>query len=124
MTYDFDQIISSGATNRTGKRLDWNRLLERFGEHWRLLLMQLIKFGFVYPSERHRIPREVVDQLLARFTAELNDRSAADKVCYGTLTSRAQYLIDIREWGFADARLEPYGGMKPEDIDQWTAAIK
>ncbi len=109
---------------RTGKRLDWQRLLHRFGDHWRLLLMQVVKFGFVYPSERYRIPREIVEELLARFTAESNDRSAPEKVCYGTLTSRAQYLVDIREWGFMDARVEPYGTMKPEDVEHWTEAIK
>ncbi|HEX6159245.1 MAG TPA: hypothetical protein VF111_03700 [Thermoanaerobaculia bacterium] len=109
---------------RTGKRLDWNRLIARFGDHWRILLMQIVKFGFVYPSERHRIPREVVDELMGRFTREMNDRSSPEKVCYGTLTSRAQYLVDVREWGFSDARLEPYGTMKPEDVDHWTRAIK
>ena len=109
---------------RTGTRLDWQRLLKRFGEHWRLLLMQIVKFGFVYPSERYRIPRDIVEQLMARFNAELSDRSASDKVCYGTLTSRAQYLVDVREWGFADARLEPWGTMKPEDVEHWTRAIK
>jgi hypothetical protein len=109
---------------RTGKRLDWKRLLHRFGPHWRILLMQIVKFGFVYPSERHRIPREVVDELMGRFTAEMNDRAPAEKVCYGTMTSRAQYLVDVREWGFADARLEPYGTMKAEDVDHWTNAIK
>jgi hypothetical protein len=108
---------------RTGTRLDWNRLIERFGEHWRLLLMHIVKFGFVYPSERYRVPREVTEELLRRFNAELNDRSAVDKVCYGTLTSRAQYLVDVREWGFADARVQPYGTMAPEDVDHWTEAI-
>lgn len=109
---------------RTGKRLDWNRLIKRFGDHWRLLLMQIVKFGFVYPSERFRIPREVTEELMARFTAQMNDRSAPDKVCYGTLTSRAQYLVDIREWGFMDARQKPYGTMSPEDVAHWTEAIK
>ena len=109
---------------RTGKRLDWNRLIKRFGDHWRLLLMQIVKFGFVYPSERFRIPREVTEELMARFTAQMNDRSAPDKVCYGTLTSRAQYLVDIREWGFMDARQQPYGTMSEEDVAHWTEAIK
>jgi hypothetical protein len=86
--------------------------------------MQIVKFGFVYPSERHRIPREVVDELLGRFTAEMNERGPAEKVCYGTMTSRAQYLVDVREWGFADARLEPFGTMKAEDVEHWTEAIK
>ncbi|HEX2834744.1 MAG TPA: nucleotidyltransferase [Thermoanaerobaculia bacterium] len=109
---------------RTGTRLDWNRLVRRFGGHWRLLLMQIVKFGFVYPSERHRIPREITEELLQRFLAESNDRSSPEKVCYGTLTSRAQYLIDVREWGFADARLQPHGTMTKENVQHWTEAIK
>ena len=109
---------------RTGKRLDWNRLLQRFGEHWRLLLMQVVKFGFVYPSERFRIPREVTEELLARFNAELNDRSHPRKVTYGTLTSRAQYLVDVNEWGFEDARLAPHGTLTEEQVHHWTKAIK
>lgn len=108
---------------RTGKRLDWERLVRRFGDHWRLLLMQVVKFGFVYPSERYRIPREVTEGLLSRFQSELSERSNPTKVCYGTLTSRAQYLIDVREWGFLDARLEPYGTMTPADVATWTDAI-
>ncbi|HEX7709147.1 MAG TPA: hypothetical protein VF701_22005 [Thermoanaerobaculia bacterium] len=109
---------------RTGKRLDWDRLVHRFGDHWRLLLMQIVKFGFVYPSERFRIPRKVVEELLARFAAELNERSASEKICFGTLTSRAQYLIDVRQWGFEDARLHPFGTMTPQDVEEWTAAIE
>ena len=110
---------------RTGKRLDWNRLLHRFGDHWRLLLMQVVKFGFVYPSERGKvIPREIVEELIRRFMAELNDRSDPRKVTYGTLTSRAQYLMDVRDWGFEDARLAPHGTLTAEQVDHWTRAIK
>lgn len=109
---------------RTGRRLDWQRLIRRFGDHWRLLLMQIVKFGFVYPSERYRIPREVTESLLSRFVAEMNERSQTEKVCYGTLTSRAQYLVDVREWGFLDARRKPYGAMSEEDVAHWTEAIK
>jgi hypothetical protein len=109
---------------RTGKRLDWKRLIHRYGDHWRLLLMQIVKFGFVYPSERYRIPREVTEELLRRFTAEMTERSPADKVCFGTLTSRAQYLVDIREWGFEDARQQPWGTLSADDVEQWTEAIK
>jgi hypothetical protein len=109
---------------RTGRRLNWDRLIRRFGPHWRLLLMQIVKFGFVYPSERFRIPREVTEHLLARFQEESNERSPSTKVCYGTLTSRAQYLVDVREWGFVDARLKPFGTMSPDDVAEWTKAIK
>lgn len=109
---------------RTGRRLHWQRLLRRFGDHWRLLLMQIVKFGFVYPSERYRIPREITEELLRRFTTEMNDRSLPEKVCFGTLTSRAQYLVDVREWGFLDARRKPYGAMSEEDVAHWTEAMK
>ncbi len=109
---------------RTGKRLDWQRLLRRFGDHWRLLLLQIVKFGFVYPSERYRIPREITEELLARFTAELNERSHPRKVTFGTLTSRAQYLVDIQEWGFEDARLPPHGTLTEEQVKHWTEAMK
>jgi hypothetical protein len=49
---------------------------------------------------------------------------AAERICQGTLLSRAQYLVDIHRWGYADARLPPSGTMKPEDAAHWTAAIE
>ena len=45
------------------------------------------------------------------------------KVCQGTLLSRAQYLVDIDEWGYEDARLKPRGAMTEEQLRLWTAAI-
>src|SRR5215472_12127908 len=38
------------------EKLDWARLVRRFGAHWRVLLAHLCLFGFMYPSERNRIP--------------------------------------------------------------------
>ena len=43
---------------------------------------------------------------------------------FGTLTSRAQYLVDVREWGFEDARLAPHGTLTEEEVKHWTEAIK
>ena len=37
--------------------------------------------------------------------------------------SRAQYLLDIGRYGYADARLVPHGNMSPEDAVYWTWAI-
>jgi hypothetical protein len=37
--------------------LDWDRLSQRFGKPWRILFAHLTLFGFIYPSERRRIPR-------------------------------------------------------------------
>ena len=47
-----------------------------------------------------------------------------ERVCGGTLISREQYLIDVDEWGFEDARLAPRGTLSPDDVRIWTRAIR
>jgi len=106
-----------------GRDLDWPRLLSRFGPHWRLLLSQLVLFGFVYPSERDRVPAWVMNDLVVRLQAEVAAPPPEERVCQGTLLSREQYLIDIERWGYADPRERPQGNMTPGDIDRWTRAI-
>ena len=49
--------------------------------------------------------------------------ASGEPVCRGTLLSRAQYLPDITQWGFADGRVAPYGRMNPKDVEDWTRAI-
>jgi hypothetical protein len=116
---DVIHLLRAGAAT-----LDWDRLLHRFGSYWRVLLSHLVLFGFVYPGERARIPRRVMDTLLARLAGEL-DASDADvaKLCQGTVVSRQQYLVDVQEWGYTDGRLRPCGNMTAEEIAHWTAAI-
>jgi hypothetical protein len=104
-------------------RLDWKLLLYRFGEDWRVLLAHLVLFGYVFPSERNRVPREVMQVLLARLHAEVEAPPPFARVCQGTLLSRGQYLVDVEERGFADGRLRPDVAMTEEDIAHWTAAI-
>ena len=105
-----------------GAELDWGRLLGRFGERWPLLYTYLVFFSFVYPSDAHVLPSAVLDDLATRHVA-LRAAPPADRVCQGTLVSRAQYLIDIGQYGYADARLAPRGGMSAEDAIFWTWAI-
>jgi hypothetical protein len=108
---------------RCGPTLDWPRLLKRFGEHWRVLLSHLIVFGFTYPSDRTCVPQWVMDQLLARLQNEMAEPPRADRVCRGPFLSRAQYLIDIEQWGYADARLGTRGVMSEAEVAHWPAAI-
>ena len=103
--------------------VNWERLVRRFGPHWRVLLSHLILFGFIYPGERSLIPSALVRDLLNRVQAELDVPTRDSKVCQGTLLSRAQYLVDVEEWGYEDARLQPRGSMTPEQIAEWTAGI-
>ena len=106
------------------ERLNWSHLLERFGSHWRVLLSHLILFGFIYPAKRDRIPDWVMQNLLQRLHSEMSSGSPTDRVCQGTVLSRAQYLVDIQHWGYEDARLRPRGNMTAQEIAQWTAAIE
>jgi hypothetical protein len=104
--------------------MSWDRLLLRFEPYWQVLFAHLVMFGFIYPSERHRIPTHVMTDLLGRLQTSIAAPPSDDKVCQGTLTSRAQYLLDIGRFGYADARLEPRGNMTAEDCIYWTWAIE
>jgi hypothetical protein len=102
--------------------LDWDRLSQRFGKHWRILFAHLTLFGFIYPSERRRIPEAVMRECMRLLDHEIRHASSR-RICRGTLTSRAQYLVDLELWGYEDARLAPHGSMSEEDASIWTAAI-
>lgn len=105
----------------SGDRLDWRRLLARMDEHWRVFLAHLVIYAFVYPREREKVPAWVLDELTARLA---NDRAAEDSpVCNGTLLSREQYLFDLQERGYADARVPPFGSVPTAEIAHWTNAI-
>jgi hypothetical protein len=105
--------------------IDWDRLLRRYDRYWPLLLMYLTMFVFVYPSEKHRVPTAIFDELLGRLQQMLGaPQNGAERVCQGTLVSRGQYMVDIGQYGFLDARLQPRGNMTPEDAIYWTWAIE
>jgi hypothetical protein len=114
---DIAHILKSCA-----EQLDWPHLLHRFGSDWRVLLSHLVLFGYIYPSERRRIPIAVMDDLMTRLRKEAR-ASGRERLCRGTLLSRKQYLVDVEEWGFRDARLDERVHMDEQDIGRWTRAI-
>ena len=118
----FDGADVAHLVHSCAERIDWPHLVRRFGNAWRVLLSHLVLFGFIYPSERNRIPASIMSDLLQRVQEELNS-APGDHVCRGPLLSRAQYLNDVHEGGYRDARLEPGSHMTAEDVDHWTAAI-
>ncbi len=99
-----------------GARLDWDRLLERVGDDWRLLVSQLQFFDYVYPDHRDRIPEAVRDRLRERDAAEPAARRAVPPVCRGTVLSRYSFAIDVNEWGFEDARREMVTRVRSDPI--------
>jgi hypothetical protein len=97
-------------------RSAWPRL------DWRRLLAHLVLFGYIYPGERTAIPTWVLEELWQRLRRE-SALPGGERICQGTLLSREQYLPDIEQWGYADARERPRGEMSHEAINHWTAAI-
>jgi predicted nucleotidyltransferase len=114
---DIAHILQSCA-----EKLDWPHLVGRFGPDWRVLLSHLVLFGYIYPSERRKIPFAVMNDLITRLRNE-GSIGGSERLCRGTLLSRKQYLLDIRERRFRDARLEQRVHMDSEDIAHWTKAI-
>lgn len=107
-----------------GASLDWRRLIERFGPHWRVLLSHVVLYGFIYPSERSRVPTWVIEELTQRLGLETHSPEAADPVCNGTLLSWAQYLGGVLGGTYRDGRIRPYGNLTAQEVARWTAADK
>ncbi|HEU4995942.1 MAG TPA: nucleotidyltransferase [Gemmatimonadaceae bacterium] len=130
----FDGADLMHLMRHCAEMIDWQRLLRRFDRYWPLFLTYLTMFSFVYPSEVHRIPKSIFNELVGRLQTQLASGDGADgngavangteRVCQGTLVSRGQYMIDIGQYGFLDARVRPRGNMSPEDTIFWTWAIE
>jgi butyrate kinase len=63
-----------------------------------------------------------MEELAAQLASEVQRGNLAERICYGTIISRQQYLKDLED-GYRDARLKPLGNMSAEDIAHWTAGI-
>lgn len=82
--------------------IDWRRLLAHMEQHWEVLLIHLLNFRWIYPSERNRIPGWLFDELLQRLGNQRELPPSQMKICRGRMLSRLDYRIDVDEWGFAD----------------------
>jgi hypothetical protein len=118
----FDGADVAHLLHSCAASLDWQRLIERFGSHWRVLYAHVVLFGFIFPGEDHTIPGWVVQELGERMMRERENLPTAEPVCGGTLLSRAQFLVDIAEGGYQDARVTT-GAMSEAEVDDWTSAI-
>ena len=86
---------------KQGRKLDWKRLLSRIDPHWHLLLMQLLQFQFVYPSEyRDIIPEWLFKELMRRAQEQYDLPAPYEKVCRGPVIDNTQYEIDIKDWNY------------------------
>jgi hypothetical protein len=82
--------------------IDWRRLLNAMELYWEVLLIHVLNFRFIYPTERDRIPAWLFEELMERLKAQAEMPAAQMRICRGRLLSPRDYVIDIAEWGFAD----------------------
>jgi len=116
----FDGADIAHLLNAKGKELDWARLLRRFQSHWRVLFSHLVLCGYIYPSDRSKIPDWLTKEFIRRIELEMNNAPSAERVCQGTLLSWSQYLADIEEGHYQDARHSPRGNMTKEQTTTLT----
>lgn len=74
-----------------GKQMDWQRLKERFTEHWQVLLAHVTLYDFIYPHARAAVPSFIRNWLLMQ-AALLEESSQTE--CRGHLLAQSQYPTD------------------------------
>ena len=86
--------------------IDWERLVNRVGANWPLLLSQVLMFAYVYPGHKANIPAWVPERLLQNARDEFARGEEDVDFTRGPMISRFSFTIDVREWGFSDPRSE------------------
>jgi hypothetical protein len=101
-------------------KIDWQRVLQLVGEHWELLLWELMLFHYVYPSKQGIVPRAIWDDLLSRFRRQL-DSGSANLPFRGSLIDEKMFSIDMKEWGMENLLQEQRERRQPK-IEEGTAS--
>lgn len=101
--YRYDGADVAHMILKRHDEIDWRRLLGHMELYWEVLLMALLNFRFIYPSERELVPRWLIEELLERLAAQLDLPAPEMKVCRGRIFSPRDYQIDVGSWGFSEA---------------------
>jgi hypothetical protein len=81
--------------------LDWDRMLDKIGDHWELLLAYLHLYRYVYPSHTHYLPGRVLKTLFGRYEEESAPKETRFR---GTMLDENTFRVDVEEWGLPDER--------------------
>ena len=100
--YRYDGADIAHVILKKADEIDWKRLLRYMEAFWEVLLIHLLNFRFIYPTERHLVPRWLMEELMDRLRAHLVLPAPKVKICRGRLFSPRDYVTDISEWGFGD----------------------
>lgn len=100
--YKYDGADIAHVILKKGREMNWERVLNYCEQYWEVLLIHILNFRFIYPTEREVIPRKILDELILRLNEQINAPTPQMRVCRGRLYSRDDYAIDVQKWGFAD----------------------
>lgn len=101
--YRYDGADVAHMILKRHEQIDWQRLLSHMEMYWEVLLIAVLNFRFIYPSERDLIPRWLFEELVDRLHAQAQVPPPEMKVCRGRIFSPRDYQIDVSEWGFSEA---------------------
>jgi hypothetical protein len=117
----FDGADIAHVVYGTRGNLDWGRLLALAGEHWEILLWNLLLFRYCYPSNTDFVPKAVWRDLMGRLQHEI-EHSRHNAEFRGSLIDDKMFAIDVEEWGlpdiekrYRDARHPKLGQCKPSE---------
>jgi hypothetical protein len=100
----FDGADISWLIRALGPTLDWRRIEQLMGDHWQVLLWQLVHFMYVFPSERRVIPADLMARLMARLGRELIEAPPESLRCRGPMLDPVLYWTEIRGQADGDPR--------------------
>jgi hypothetical protein len=109
----FDGADISWLLRATASKVNWSRIEQLMRDHWQVLLWQLLHFLYVFPSERHRLPSDLMARLLGKLADELTTHEYEPLVCRGPMLDPKLYQAEIVVRGAADPR--PRRNLVPED---------
>jgi nucleotidyltransferase DUF2204 len=101
--YRYDGADVAHMILKCHKHINWRQLLSHMEMYWEVLLIALLNFRFIYPSERNLVPDWLLGELLERLNAQGGMPPPHKKVCRGRIFSPRDYQIDIEAWGFSEA---------------------
>ena len=100
--YRYDGADIAHVILKKSAEIDWKRLLGYMEPYWEVLLIHLLNFRFIYPSERKLLPHWLMEEMMARLNSHMTVPTSHVRSCRGRLFSPRDYVHDIKEWGFAD----------------------